>query len=116
MSQRTYRPGQCRIAVFPPILFQRPKDGRRAQKNTGIEAVEIGDSFADSTDLPIDRLYASHIIHVDEGIVNIAIHYECYFSIELGMGRQGAGKTRIKEVIRHEQQKRFVQNFPCLEY
>ena len=51
---------------------------------------------------PIDRLYASHIIHVDEGIVNISIHYECYFSIELGMGRQGAGKTRIKEVIRHE--------------
>ena len=44
------------------------------------------------------------------------IDHEGYFSIELEMGRQCAGKPRIKEVIRHEQQKRLMQNFPRLEY
>src|SRR5680860_1228660 len=114
-GQDTYRPGQCHLAVVFSVLFQCFEDGGRAEEDTGIESVEISHPFADITNPPIFHPNASHIIHVDEGIMYIAIHYERHFNIGQGMGRQGADKLRIKEMIRHEQQKRLLENAPCLE-
>ena len=97
-------------------MVQGLKYSGGAQENTGIEAIEVSQSLADITDLPVFHLDTGDILHIDEWIVGVSVHPEHDLPIGQCMRCQCANHMRIEEVIRHEQQKRLVQNVSRLKY
>ena len=74
-GQNLYCPGQGGVAVLFFALLQHLEDSGGAQENTGVEAIEVGQSLTDIMDLSVLHLDASDILHVDEGVAGVAVHH-----------------------------------------
>src|SRR5262249_16022135 len=96
--------------------LERIENDRSAEKNPGIDGIEVTDDLADVLDPAIGALDARDVVEVIDRAGYLEIHRESDGIRLARAGHQTAENLRIDQMVAHAQQERTVQKGPGLEH
>src|SRR6266700_957634 len=82
-----------------------------AQKHAGIEGIVLGEVFADSNDVIFPSLDLGRVLQI-KNAMDVVVHSQNDLAVREGLPEKRFGGFWFKDVVRHKQQKRTLQQTP----